>query len=52
MNPSPGATADSGTLWPKEFTQPQENQQIFDNSLNRRSLGNPPCCSRAHGISV
>lgn len=25
-----------------EFAQWQENQQIFDNSFNRRSLGNPP----------
>lgn len=32
----------SQTPWPTEFAQSQENQQIFDNSFNRRSLGNPP----------
>lgn len=27
---------------PAGFAQSQENQQVFDNSFNRRSLGNPP----------
>lgn len=32
----------SQTPQPTEFAQLQENQQIFDNSFNHKSLGNPP----------